>query len=298
MPFSSAAQTPDYLGYMLPNLLPGSKYKVFFTIKGSFYVYDGAVIYLLPYGNGVGSTLTAIPQALVNPYGLTFLTASCDYAFFLDPYDNSIYLYSGAREIVKGPVFCQKPAIVAGWFNDYDNALYLQTTNSIITVRDDEYITENALPFSSGTWQTYSTNLGLYYVQGNTVILRSYVPQSGSVIIPLNYQTGFLGYQSNQMYSVNSIKFRMACLGGLTSNLRVTWNWVTQDNSGQDVYTIPTSHLSASNYFTYELNPADNNVLMGSVGIQDMSGNQKLVLLDMDIYTTYMNEANISNKVL
>jgi hypothetical protein len=298
MPFSSAVQTPDYAGYMLGNLLPTSKYKNFFTLKGNYYVYDGSQIYLLPYSNGVGSVLNQVPQPLVNPYGLQYLTASCDYAFFLDTFDNSIWLYSGARAITKGPVFCQKAAIQAGWYNDYDNALYLQTANSIITVRDDQYVMENPLPYSSGTWNTFNTNLGVYYVQGNQIILRTYENVTNSSLIPLNYQTGFLGLQSSSLIMVDRIKFRLNCGSGLTSTLNLTWNWITQDSSGMDISTINTSGQSPSGYFTYEWLVPDKQVTQFSVGIQDISGIQKLVILDIDVYITYVSEANISNKVL
>jgi hypothetical protein len=298
MPLSAAMQTPDYAGYMFPNLLPTSKYKNFFILKGSFFAYDGQTIYALVLTNGIGSTLSAVPQPLVTPQGLQYLTASCDYAFFLCSYDNSIWLYSGARQIVKGPVFSAKPTITAGWFNDFDNALYLQTANSIITVRDDQYVTENVLPFSSGTWNTFNTNLGLYFVQNNTVILRAYENVTSSTLIPLNYQTGYLGYQSSKMFTVNKILIRMNCQGGLESNLALTWNWVTQDNSGIDTASILTSPLSNSGYFTFEYTPPHNNVLLFSLGIQDTSGTQKIVLLNIDAYTTYVGEMNVSNKVL
>jgi hypothetical protein len=275
--------------------LSTSKYRNFFTLKGNYYVYDGSQIYLLNFSNGFGSSLATVPQPLVNPYGLTFLTASCDYAFFLDTFDNSIWLYSGARAITKGPVFSAKANIIAGWYNDYDNALYLQTTNSIITIRDDQQITENPLPYGSGTWNTFNTNLGVYYVQNNNVLLRTYEPVSGSALIPLNYQTGYLGYGSRLMCSVNDIYFRLACEGGLGSVLDLTFNWVTQDSSGTVTSTITTSPLSPSNYFTYNWQPPNNNVLLFSIGLQDTSGTQKLVLLDLDVDTTFEGEAVISN---
>jgi hypothetical protein len=298
MPFSSAVQTSDYAGYQLANLLPTSKYKTFFTLKGSFYAYDGAQIYLLPLSNGIGSNLNGVPQPMVNPYGLTFLTASCDYAFFLGNYDNSIWLYSGAREIVKGTVLSAKPTITAGWYNDYDNALYLQTDSTIITIRDDTTITENPIPFVSGTWNTFNTNLGLYFVQNNVCLLRTYEPVASSTLIPLSYQSGYLGYGSSVMFTVNSIKVRMYCAGGLSSTIAVKWYWVTQDSSGSDTSTMATTPLSASNYFTFEWTPPHNNVLMFSLAISDSSGTQKIVLLDIDAYTTYANEENIANKVL
>ena len=239
---------------------------------------------------------------MVNPYGLTYLTASCDYAFFLDPFDNSIWLYSGARAISKGPVFSAKAAIQAGWYNDYDNALYLQTTNSIITVRDDTSVVENPLPFPSGTWNTFNTNLGIFYVQGANIVQQTYnstgnLYGSTATLIPLSYQTGYLGYESNKIFQISKIDMRFACEGGLASTLNITWNWVTQDNSGTDTATITTTPLSTSNYFTCEFTPPHNQVLLFSLGITDASGTQKLVLLNVDVYSTYVGEAVISNQI-
>ena len=294
MPLGNALQIPGKCGFYFENLL-GSQYSDFFVLKGGFYTYDGLYIYSLPLSNGIGSTLSGVPQPLVTAQGLKFLDVSTDTAFFLDRFDNSIWGYSGARQIEKQLSFATRPAITNGWYNDYDNTLYLQNSEGIFAFRDGSQITQNELPFASGDWETYSTDFGLYYVQDTTDMVRGYL--GNGTIIPLNYQTGYLGWGKNVLFTVNKIVGRLYCESALSSTLNIIWHWVTQDDSGADTSSIATSPLSSSGYFTFAYEPPHSNVILFSVEIVDMSGNQKIVLLDLEAYMTYYGEAVISNKI-
>ena len=292
---SSAIPQPNYFGYQISNLF-SVRYSAFFILKGNYYAFDGVQIYIVPLANGPASTVAGPNYPLVAATGLQFLDAGQDYAFFLGSFDNSVWAFDGGRTIQKVVAFNQKPPIQSGVYNENENRLTLVTSSSVLSMWSDGTITENPLPFT-GAFSTWSTQAGTYFVQGIVTKIRSYenlVPGT-STVIPLTFQSAYLGNGSDgQTITVNRVLVRVLYGSGAASPLTVTWYWLTPDGEGSNAYTV-TPTVSAAGYAVLDLNPANNEVLGGSVGISTTDATQKITILEVVLYYVGSAEATASN---
>ena len=295
MLFSSAAAQPNFFGYQLANAFP-IRYQAFFLLKGSYYAFDGIQIWQVPLSNGPASAVAGPNYPLVAATGLTYLDASQNYAFFLAPFDNSVWAFDGGRSIQKLVALNQKPTIQYGVFNENEDRLSLITSSSVISVWEDGTLTENPLPFT-GSFNTYSFAQGTMFVQGNVTKQRTYenlIPGT-SVIIPLDFQSAYLGNGSDgQTITVNRVLVRVLYGSGTASALTITWHWLTPDAEGSNAYTV-TPTLSAAGYGVFDLNPANNEVIGGSVEISTTDTTQKITILEIVMYYMASAEATASN---
>ncbi len=295
MLFSSAVPQPNFVGYQLANIFP-IRYEAFFLLKGLYYAFDGNQIWQIPLSNGPASSVAGPNYPLVAATGLTYLDVSQDYAFFLSSFDNSVWAFDGGRSIEKMVAFNQKASIQSGLFNEVEDRLSLVTSDSVLSMWQDGTITENTLPFT-GTFQTYSFASGTIFVQGNVTKQRTYqnIVPGTSTVIPLDFQSAYLGNGSDgQTITVNRVLVRVLYSSGTASALTITWHWLTPDAEGSNVYTI-TPTLSAAGYGVFDLNPANNEVLGGSVEISTADTTQKITILDVVLYYTGSAEATASN---
>jgi len=293
-------QQPNFVGCQLANVLE-KKYQAAFIIKGEQFLYDGVYIYLVNMSNGQASTMSGVPSRLILAQGLTFLCNSPDTAFFLSPWDNSIWTFTGSRDINKSFPMNQKPAITSGVFCEAENTLLLNTATSVIYIRDGTHVTENLRPWGANVDTVYSTSLGIYHVYGNAYKRRTY-KNTGGTLIPLVWQSGYMGLGNMAVMVVNRIKGRLYCPTSTSQVLTVKYNWITEDANGQDVATVNTTPCSTGHYFTFNYTPTNGHqrVLGFSIELSVVATTQRIIIMEdeLQVYYTPQGEASINNQVI
>jgi hypothetical protein len=173
----------------------------------------------------------------------------------------------------------------------------MTTSTGIITVRYG-IITENALPYPAVTdFRIDNTDAGVYFVGAGNAIMRSFVPMTGSSIIPLDFQTAYFGMRDNQRMTVNKLVAYIRFYGSAPFPLTLSWNWQTQDQMGTDTATVAPG-CNTDGYARYEWNPPHASVTAGSFGFVASSNSEKLAIYELVAYYNPEADANlpISNK--
>jgi hypothetical protein len=304
---ATAIQTPNYFGYYLfpqtgnSNLLSFKTANIF-LLHGTFYAFDGVNIYSIFLTNGSTGTVVGAPVSIVNAIGLTYLCVSPTHAYFSSPFDNSIYIFDGSRTLSKLVEMNRKNTITQAFFNVQDNALYVITTNSIITLREEAFAaTENSvnvgpLQMTENTLPAYtsiqSTADGLVFTNGNTVTLRTYYPGSGN-LIPLVYKSAFYSPTDGQTMQVSRIVGEIYCASNLDGTFALTWQYQLPDGTyGTDTTTITSATRNSAGYFRFTWTLPHSNVLAGSIGVTHSTTEQKVVLMEILVY--YKPDAEVS----
>lgn len=308
---ATAIATPSYNGsngywgyYLFPNignsnLLPYRTANIFF-LHGTCYAFDGTNIYSIYLTNGSTGTVVGTPVKVAYAVGLTFLTVSSTRAYFLSPYDNSVFYFDCGRSFAKLIEFNQMPLIQGGVYNVRDNALYLVTTDSIIAMHEMEdtlddaktvnvesgQVTENDLP-TGWTWATgiaCSTANGVYYIKANAYTIRTYYAGSGT-LIPLKYQTAYMAPADGQTMQIQRIVAQVYCSSKLSGTINLKNNYILADGtSGTDTATITTVDQNTQGYSRINWTPAHSDVLGSSITIEHGSSEQKIVLVELLVY--------------
>jgi hypothetical protein len=297
---AAAIQSPNYWGYQLfpagggSNLLPWVDADVF-LLHGTYYAYNNTYIYQISLTNGSSGVVQGAPVAVAYAIGLTYLCVSPNKAYFLSNYDNSVYYFDGGRSLVKLFEANQKPQIQAGAYNVRDNALYLETIDSIITIRDEQsgainseglQITENDLPsLWSATSYLKSTANGLYFIMGQNIAVRSYY--SGLTLINLDYRTAHYSPAEWKTMQIQRIGGQIWCSLNKNANLTLTLYYIRVDGtSGSVSAAVDATTRNVDGYSRFAWTPSVSNVIAGSVRVQHTSSEQKIVLMELVMYYT------------
>lgn len=288
---ATAIQQPAYFGYQFANLLTKS-YQAAFILFGQKYLFDGERIYAVTLTNGDVGTINGVPQTRVFANGLRFLAASPTVAYFVSDFDNALYTFTGGQAVTRVQGFSQKPAIVDGVYSVRDDALIMRTASSILTVRSG-IITENNPPYTPlASYKLENTDMGVYYVGASSSRIRSYSPLTGSVIIPLDFETAYFGMKDNQRMTVNKIVAYLWYANASPSPFTLSWNWQTQDSSGTDTAIISPA-CNAQGYARFDWNPPTASVTAGQFAMLSTDTAQKKVLLELVIYYNAESDANL-----
>lgn len=179
-----------YAGYELGNDITGLFQS--FTLFGQRYLFDGFQIWLASFTN----VAYAGKQFLCPATGMTLIATSPTAVYFLSAFDNSIYTFDGGRTLTKLVRMNDVPVISQGVFNVRDNTLLLETTTSLIWVRDG-VITENAKKATQTGLNLYDTQLGIV-IANNTVSWQYSFSVTGSTsIVGLTWQSAYHGLLNN-----------------------------------------------------------------------------------------------------
>ena len=299
-----AVQTYNYLGYYLfpsgggSNLLPW-RMAATFLIHGAIYACDGEYIYLVPLTYGTTGVVQGAAVKLVYAIGMSYLCASPEKAYFLSGFDNSVYSFDGGQTLRKLFQFNLKPTVTGGVFSVRDNCLYLATSTTVLSVREETQrydaqqsinpeplaITENPLPnFWTSTSFLKSTSKGMYFICGLTYGTWQYTQGTGN-LMPLNWQSSYVSPGEWLTMRVGRFCGQIWCSGDIPGTIELSCNYILPDGTtGVDTDMQNMALLSAQGYYRFSWNPPHSNVMAASFGIRHVTLEQKIVLMEAIVY--------------
>jgi hypothetical protein len=180
-----------YDGYEIGNDVTGNYTP--FSLFGQLYLFDGLNIYA---ANSQGGIVQSV-DLLCNAAGMQYIAQTPGQAFFLSSFDNSLYSFTGGRNLAKGQAMTALPIITKGEYNTHDNSLLLDATDSLIWVRDG-LVTRQFKDVDQTALRLYSTNKGMLITNNANSWQYTYYPQAGSAPRKLMFQTAYHGQRANQ----------------------------------------------------------------------------------------------------
>jgi hypothetical protein len=253
--------SPNYDGYELGNEAKGLY--VAFQLYGTVYLYDGVTIYQATLTNGIYGGKVEIAPAV----GMSFISSTPTQAYFLSPFDNSVYVFNGGRALTKFQRLTQMPAILKGMYSTRDNTLLLETETSFIWVRDD-IVTTNLKSAAQTSLVLYDTTQGLRIGNNVSNWRYTYLPYSGaSTIVPLVWQSSYFGAENLNKANVKQI---MATIYSplretQTIGVEVSGFDERQRYSQKKTWPITVADYSTSGYVRVKIAPVTQKTLGQSV---------------------------------
>jgi hypothetical protein len=295
---ATAIQTHGKFGYYVypqgggSNLLPW-RYSNVFLLHGTYYAFDSEYIYRINLTNGSSGVVQGAPVAVAYAIGLQYLCVSPNKAYFLSAFDNSVYYFDGGNATAKMFQANRKSQINYGIYSTRDDALYLITIDSIITLREEAstginaeglQITENDLPTGWGASSfAKSTANGLYFIVDNDIVARSY--DAYGTIIPMDYQTAYMAPAEWMTMQVQRIVGQVLWTQNVTGTLTLSFNYIRVDGTtGVDTATVTNTTRNAQGHSRFSWTPPTSNVLAGSVRVQHDGSEQKIVMMELVMY--------------
>jgi hypothetical protein len=298
--------TTEWDGYLLGNSVPLNA--VTFSLFNQPYIFDGKSIYKV---NLNGVNLSVPLTVLCRADGLSFLTTSQSQAFFSDPFDNSVWVFDGGYSLQKFKRLDGFGAIQNANFSAYDSAVTINTASAMVVLRDGLWIsipkselmaadanesymrmydTVNGTIFgNSFNWWQYQ-----YYASSTVGTSTTNGIRKISSIVPLNYQTGYIGPDSNLRMVLSGITFAVYNEFKTATSLQVTIYGYDQDKA----YTNPTRtfNIQPADYvnggiFRAMIQPVQDRLLAASIKFVCNTG---IRLYDLQYHWTEEAQANIS----
>jgi hypothetical protein len=300
--------TTEWDGYLLGNSVPLNA--VTFSLFNQPYLFDGKSIYKV---NLNGVNLSVPLTVLCRADGLSFLTTSQSQAFFSDPFDNSVWTFDGGFSLQKFKRLDGFGAIQNANFSAYDSAVTINTASAMVVLRDglwisipkssimipDSYTGESYMRMydtvngtifgNSFNWWQYQ-----YYASSTVGTSTTNGILKTSSIVPLNYQTGYIGPDSNLRMVLSGITFAVYNEFKTATSLQVTIYGYDQDKA----YTNPTRtfNIQPANYvnggiFRAMIQPVQDRLLAASIKFVCNTG---IRLYDLQYHWTEEAQANIS----
>ena len=300
--------TTEWDGYLLGNSVPLNA--VTFSLFNQPYLFDGKSIYKV---NLNGVNLSVPLTVLCRADGLSFLTTSQSQAFFSDPFDNSVWTFDGGFSLQKFKRLDGFGAIQNANFSAYDSAVTINTASAMVVLRDglwisipkssimipDSYTGESYMRMydtvngtifgNSFNWWQYQ-----YYASSTVGTSTTNGILKTSSIVPLNYQTGYIGPDSNLRMVLSGITFAVYNEFKTATSLQVTIYGYDQDKA----YTNPTRtfNIKPADYvnggiFRAMIQPVQDRLLAASIKFVCNTG---IRLYDLQYHWTEEAQANIS----
>ena len=292
MQYVSAIQSDGVYGYQLfpptgnSNLINKAA-EAFFYFYGSYYMYDGSYIYQCLLTNGSTGTLTSPPIKVCNALGLAFLCQSQSAAYFYSDFDNSIYMFTGGRSLVKYMQLNKKSAIQQAIYSSRDNALCLRLESSVIVVRPENMeetsngafvtgtqITETAWPeYAIATYKNMaSTHNGPFLQYYDSSMARYKIAQwnysSTGTIKPLFWRSAHFSPNNAATMQVQRLYGTIYCGSNVNGDFTMTWYYILPDGtSGHESTAIDATNRNADGYLRWSWTPPHSYVGGGSLQI-------------------------------
>jgi hypothetical protein len=181
----------NYDGYVVGNDTSGT-YEPF-VLFGQTYLFDGLSIYQATFSGNLLSSLDKICDA----YGMQYIAISPIEAYFLSNFDNSMYSFTGGRNLSKTKAFTSLNAIASGTYSTLDGSLLFDSTGHLIWVRDG-LASQNAKKPTQTDLRLFTTSDGIILANDYGAWQYTYYPQAGSTVVPLSFQTAYFGMTANQ----------------------------------------------------------------------------------------------------
>ena len=196
----SEGDSIGYDGYTLGNDIPGLF--VSFRLQGQQYLQDATWIYKVSIQNNIYQSKDQFAPAT----GLKYIASSPTTIYFVSSFDNSLYAFTGGATLSKAKRFNSCDTILSGVFSVMDDTLLFNATNSFIWVRDGVVTINPKKSNQSGAVSLYETVDNIVIANANYRWAYTYndpatepVPANTSYsVVPLYFQTAFLGLGSNQ----------------------------------------------------------------------------------------------------
>jgi hypothetical protein len=300
--------TTEWDGYILGNAI--SFNAVSFSLFNQPYLFDGKSIFKI---NLNGVNLSVPLTVLCRADGLTFMTTSQTFAFFFDSFDNSVWVFDGGYSLKKIKRLDGFGAIQNGNYSPYDSGLLVNTANTLVMYRDGLW---TSIPKSAGmipdsfAGESY---MRLYDTVNGTIFGNSfnwwqyqyYAPAAvgtsttlgivkNSTIVPLNYQTGYIGPDSNIRMVLSGITFAVYNEFKTATYLQVTIYGYDQDKaytSSTKTFSIQPADYVNGGIFRAMIQPVQDRLLAASI---KFACNTAIRLYDLQYHWTEEAQANIS----
>jgi len=267
---------PLYDGSVIGNDIQG-RFSTF-TLFGQLYLFDGSAIYAANV-NEVTGAYTSKTLLCVGK-GLSYISSSPTEITFLSSFDNSIYVFTGGRNLVKGKRFTSLEAIKSGLFNEKENSLILDTANTIIFVRDS-IASLNAKKVTQTDLRYFSTSDGVVMINNSKKWQYTYYPTQTSTVVPLDLKTNYYGLENNNKSILKSFVITIYNEARSKATIDVTNYTITEDtdNSQLERWVVMPGDYNSGGYARLRLLPQYQRTLGSSLRL---TTNDKIVLVSIN----------------
>jgi len=209
-----------------------------FDLFGVQYIFDGDYIY---------QDSTRVAMA----FGFMFIGRDPNAAYFYNPWDKSIYQFTGSRSLVKFLNLSNRTTVKIGRYDGFSGEMVLLTEDEILKSRDGVIMNFPYVPGENIT----STKLGPYVTlaDGSRQLLA---PKDGE-IDPFEVITGFMGVDGSTVCDFERIDIRLDSQNRKPFSFIVEMQTINQDTkeSEQKRIEIKPNEWSSDGYKTIKLIP-------------------------------------------
>jgi len=268
----------DYLCYELGNQITG----LFegFLLFGQRCLFDGNQIYLAQF---TGSIYTG-KEPMCPAYGMELIGTSPTLIYFYSGFDNAIFTFDGGRALTKLIRMNDVDTILQGVFNIRDNTLLLETTTTLLWVRDG-VITENTKKVAQTGLGLYDTRGGIY-LANNTVSWQYNFSSTGMTsIVSLTWQSAYHGILNNILSLATTWVITLYSATRQTAAVTLTCYSFDQGQTytNTEPLTVRPADWDAQGFYRCRIQPRNQLALASSVKV---SCAQKVVISDVSVEYT------------
>jgi hypothetical protein len=265
----------DYLCYELGNQVTG----LFegFLLFGQRYLFDGNQVYLATFSSAAYTGKDPMCPA----YGMQLIGTSPTLIYFLSAFDNSIYTFDGGRALTKLVRMNDMPAISQGVFNVRDNTLLLESSTSLIWVRDG-VITENVKKATQTGLALFDTQLGIVIAKTTMSWQYNFSATGMTSIVALAWQSAYHGLMTNILSLATTWVIALYSATRQTIAVTLTCYSFDQGKTFTNTATINVkpADWDTQGFYRCRIQPKNQLALASSVKV---SCAQKIVITDVSV---------------
>ena len=252
-----------------------------FELFGAAYIYaNGEISQIEKTAAGVITGYSATARAP----GLTYLVVTPNEAWFLSPWDNSLWTFTGGKTLDKKIRLNAKAAVTASAYNVAGNelALLLDSTN-VLYIRDGISTLNTLDATGTGTKVLQATNQGVWLiVQGGAGnMARLQYNSTGGTAFPLTLQTTYQGLEQSAKHRVTRYIFTLYAAAKPATTVDLTFNAFDESRQFTPYTETKTVTWDANGYARIQLVPQTSECLASSIKLYTTS---HLAILDAYVY--------------
>jgi hypothetical protein len=268
----------DYLCYELGNQVTG----LFegFLLFGQRYLFDGNQVYLATFNAAVYTG----KEPMCPAYGMQLIGTSPTLIYFYSSFDNSIYTFDGGRELTKLIRMNDMPTISKGVFNVRDNSLLLESSTSLIWVRDG-VITENVKKAAQTLLALFDTQLGIVIAKTTMSWQYNFSATGMTSIVALTWQSAYHGLLNNILSVATTWVITLYSASRQTATVTLTCYSFDQEHTYTNTATVAVkpADWNTQGFYRCRIQPKNQLALASSVKV---SCAQKIVITDVSVEYT------------
>lgn len=214
---------------------------VYFSIYGQMYMFDGLNIFLINISNNVIISL----QQVVYIMGFRFLGSSPFEAFFVSDFDNSIYVYTGSRDLIKALEFSNQGKIIKSVYDPYSSSLMILTDGVVFIFRNNILSTFDDVTFNENKIIGFSvTKMGTFFINNKEAELMA--PRDQEINNPILskerlkflLRTELLGESSDEIIGITRIDIKIYNENRTKAKLFITSSTSNSDTKSSDKQSL------------------------------------------------------------